>query len=187
RAKSAELQHILLFDQIHAPPPTTFLFGLLEPGTLVQMRRGHQGALGPEDDLLVAALLAERQGLVEESLAESSPPGLRIDQEPAKLGCLGRRGDNGNTADDPAILFGKPKPFARRDGAYELGEWARDIGLEARIEASFPRVDDAVQGDDGAHIARPQARSQSDRSSVARARLHRSTSYYPRLVVDPSP
>src|SRR5206468_1558723 len=79
-----------------------------------------------------------------------------IDQEPAELGRLGSRCDDGNAADDLAIAFCDPQSLARGSGACELSEWAGDIGLERVIEPLLAGIKDAMQMDNGADVTRPE-------------------------------
>jgi hypothetical protein len=72
-------------------------------------------------------------------------------------------GDDGDAADDMAVPFGNPDALTRRRVAYAFGERSRDVSLESCVEAVFLSVEYAVQANDGAEIAGPEASSQTYR------------------------
>ena len=78
----------------------------------------------------------------------------RLDEQQAKLRDRLRFGNDEDRADDLSVALGDPAALALRiEVVDEVGDDARDEGLEAFVPAVLLGVEHAVAMDDPAHVA----------------------------------
>jgi hypothetical protein len=116
----------------------------------------------PEEDVLITTSATERDCLVEQSLAQPHRPGWRINQQPAQLSIPLRMADNRDTTGETSFPFSDPEPVGVGSRVNELPQEAGNIRLESRVEATLPRIDNPMQGDKGAEVARSKLAPQGE-------------------------
>jgi hypothetical protein len=150
------VQGVALFDHRDAPALPRLLSDLLKTDGPKQVGRRGQHTETPEEDVFIPTVMAELDRRVEESSAQPQRPGGRLDQEPTQLTIPPGTANDGDAADEAPVSFSYPEHIAVGSLVDELPQETGDVRLESRVEATFPRVDGPMQGDEGAQIAWPQ-------------------------------
>src|SRR5215468_1938716 len=132
----------------------------LEAGALVDAARSDQYAGGPQRHLVVAGVAGKAYGLVDQPRADANPARLALHQQQPQPCHLVAVLDDEHRADVFAVALGDPAALALGiEIAHEGGDDLGGERLEAVVPAIFAAVDQAVLGDDPAHVAgarRPQ-------------------------------
>lgn len=103
-----QIQLVTLFIDHAAPKRTAFVLGDPKPGRAVQVGCHRQGIDRPQENSAIPLGTAEIDGLFNQSLTQSLPAQIGVEQEPPQLRGGGRSGDDGNATSDFLIRFDDP-------------------------------------------------------------------------------
>src|SRR5262245_11051597 len=124
-------------------------------GALIDSPRRHQNIVGPQGDSPIADTPGESQTLVDEPGSDTgSARGRLHDQQPQLRGVLCLSGGAEHATHPLTVQLGDPRCLALAVAAFgEVGDDARDEGLERRVPAILRRVPVAMPLDHPAQVA----------------------------------